>query len=109
VAGPLADWALMNLVASPSGLVWRVDREALRRLNEDASGRDLWSEAERLAADLRLTCIRGQRSHFVSNADAERLAKLGAEVRTLEGASHFLHVDQPQALLEMLEEVVRAE
>jgi pimeloyl-ACP methyl ester carboxylesterase len=105
VSGALADWVLMNLVGTPAGLAWRTDREQLRRLNEDASARDLWADAERLRE--RLLCVRGAESHFVSGSDAARLAQSGAKVVTLAGAGHFLHVDLPEALLDILEEETR--
>lgn len=105
VGGGLADWALMNLVATAQGLRWRVDRDALRRLNDNASPLDLWADAARVAA--RLVCVRGANSHFVSDSDFAHLESLGVHVHTLAGAGHFLHVDQPQALLALLEQEIR--
>lgn len=100
----LADWALMNLIASPEGLQWRIDRDALRRLNDNASAQDLWPEARRLAPFL--TSVRGANSQFVSEADVMKFAQLAVPVVTLAGAGHFLHVDQPQALLDRLEGII---
>ena len=46
--------------------------------------------------------IRGGKSDHVSDADAQRLTAAGCRVDTLEGASHFLHVDRPEELLDRI-------
>lgn len=96
------DWLLMNLVAAPDGgLVWRVDRGALAALLPRVLGVDLWPIVERQKA--RLTLVRGGSSTSVSDEDARRFeAVTGRAVVTLAGATHFVHVDQPQAVLALL-------
>ncbi len=103
VSPALADWALMNLVAGDAGFAWRIDRQQLARMNDEASARDLWPDAERLQH--KLVAIRGGASHFVSAADVERFSHLGVAVQTIAGAGHFLHLDEPQAVLAALQDL----
>lgn len=103
LSGPLADWLVMNLVPTPEGEVtWRFDRHALERLHRKTSGVDLWPAVERPGA--RVRCIRGGRSHYVTDADKARMEAAGCPVATLPEAGHFVHVDEPQALLRWLME-----
>jgi pimeloyl-ACP methyl ester carboxylesterase len=99
LAPPVAEWLLLNL--EPAGRVyqWRIDREALARLHARVSAEDLWPVVER-AGILRLTCVRGAASDYVSEADAQRLEAAGAQVVTIAEAGHFLHVERPQAVLD---------
>ena len=99
----LADWLVMNLVATPEGGVrWRFDRQALARLHQRVNGAELWAAVEHPGA--RVRCIRGGRSRYVTDADAARLEAAGCPVATLPEAGHFVHVDAPQALLQWLME-----
>jgi len=96
---PMADWLLMNLEADADNtLRWAVDRQALATLGANTRGDDLWSYAEKIGRKLKV--IYGTSSSFVTPQDAERLTKLGADVRPIQGASHYLHVDALPALLD---------
>jgi pimeloyl-ACP methyl ester carboxylesterase len=96
----IAEWLLMNLVHTDRGYVWRIDRHALARLHERANRADLWEAVERPVAPVR--CVRAERARYVDDADAERMRRAGCPVATIAGAGHFLHVDAPDALLELL-------
>ena len=100
-APALVEWLLMNLAATPGGgpYTWRIDRAALAALQRDHRDLDLWPAAAAAAAAGQLACVRAANSTFVSLDDAERLRRLGAQVETLAGAGHFIHIDQPAALL----------
>lgn len=95
----LVQWLLLNLSRGPSGVAWKQDRRALAALHEATRLETLWDTLT--AAPTR--CIRGERSGFVSDDDAERMQGLGVSVTTLPGAGHFLHVDQLNALVEQLQ------
>jgi pimeloyl-ACP methyl ester carboxylesterase len=49
-----------------------------------------------------LRCVRGERSPYVTDADARRLEAAGCPVITLAGAGHFLHVDALDRLVQVL-------
>jgi putative aminopeptidase FrvX len=46
--------------------------------------------------------IRGGRSHYVTDADKARLEAAGCPVATLPNAKHYVHTEEPQALLQWL-------
>lgn len=100
VAKGLADWVTMNLAVTVDGVQWRIDCQGLAAFNQRQFATDLW-EAVRLLGP-RCTCVRGERSQFVSDADVARFLQLGARVHTLAGAGHFVHVDNQPALLQLL-------
>ena len=99
LAPALADWLLLNLEAAGAGYRWRVDRHALARLHARVAAEDLWPIAEGARA-WALSCVRGGASRYVGDADARRLEAAGARVVTVPEAGHFLHVEQPRAVLE---------
>lgn len=99
---PLADWLLLNLEVAPEPprrVRWAIDRDALARLHDATLREDLWDvvEAERVP----LRCIRGERSRYVTAADAARMTALGCPVTTL-AAGHFVHVEALEALVAAL-------
>jgi esterase len=101
LSGPLTDWLLMNLEPAPDGGVhWRFDREALGAFHERVNGEQLWEALSRPGLPVR--CIRGGRGAYVTDADAARMEALGCPVDTLPNAGHFVHVDEPDALLRWL-------
>jgi pimeloyl-ACP methyl ester carboxylesterase len=99
LAPPIAEWLLLNLEPASAVYQWRIDREALARLHARVSAEDLWPVVER-AGTFPLTCVRGAASPYVSDADARRLEAAGARVVTIAEAGHFLHVEQPEAVLD---------
>ncbi len=100
VSEALADWLLMNVVVGPTGLSWRIDRQRLGALNATTRPADLWPLVA--THDPLLSCVRGGRSRFVSDADVRRLEERGALVETIPEAGHFVHVDTQPALLDIL-------
>jgi len=104
---PLIDWLLTNLIAQGEGFGWRVDRQALLDLRPTFNAVDLWAVLERARG--RVACIRGDLSPYVSDDAVRRMEALSCPVTTLAGAGHFLHVDQPQALLDALQAAVQGD
>jgi pimeloyl-ACP methyl ester carboxylesterase len=49
-----------------------------------------------------LRCVRGGASPYVGDADVRRLEAAGCPVATIAGAGHFLHAEQPQAVVDAL-------
>lgn len=101
LSAPMTGWLLLNLAADGRGLRWRIDRAAIAELHRRAAAEDLWPAIER-ERPYAIRCIRGGRSPFVPDGDVRRLAAAGCRVDTLDGAGHFLHVDRPLELVDLL-------
>jgi esterase len=97
---PLADWLLMNLDNAGGKVHWRIDRAALDRLHGNSMTEDLWDVVQ--GHEIPISCIRGGRSRYVSDAEAARLRAAGCPTTTLPDAGHFVHVDALPALLDLL-------
>lgn len=100
VSGPVADWLVMNLEADDGTYRWRIDREALSELARRGNADDLWPVVE--SGRVRVRCIKAAGSPYVTGRDVTRLRAAGVPVDVIKEAGHFLHVDQPEALLACL-------
>ncbi len=96
----LVDWLLMNVVRDGADFTWRIDREALARFHRALRDSDAWDVVESRLRPLRL--VRGDRSPYVTDAEARRLEAAGCPVITLADAGHFLHVDALDRLVDAL-------
>ena len=103
VPGPVADWLVMNLVHDDDrgDYAWRIDRAAMAELSRRTNAEDLWEVVE--AGKLKVRLIRGGASAYTSDDDADRFRAAGVPVDTVRGAGHFVHVDAPDLLLDLLE------
>jgi esterase len=93
----LAEWVLLNLEPAGTGYRWRVDRRALAELHRRVGVEDLWPSVES-PRPWALRCVRAGASAYVNDDDVRRLVAAGCPVATIEGAGHFLHVEQPGAV-----------
>jgi esterase len=100
------DWLLLNLVHEADGYRWRIDRPTLVALYAEIGAEDLWPAIEG-RHPYSVHVIRGGASDHVSEADVARFQAAGWGVDTLEGASHFLHVDRPRELLDRIVQGLR--
>jgi esterase len=102
----IAQWLAKNLERTVHGLTFAIDLTAIEALLSDHDRLDLWSVVEQPLADVRLHFVLGGRSGSVSRADRERLESLARrdqlELHVLPNAGHWLHVDDPSGLLELL-------
>lgn len=108
VARSVAQWLATNLVANESG-GWRfaLALEHLVALLEDFKRVDLWPLVDAEArAGARVSLVLGGRSEAVFGAELEqasRRARAGLlDVHTVADAGHWLHVDNPAGLLDVL-------
>jgi esterase len=98
---PLVDWLAMNLRADEGGGVrWRIDRAGLERLQGRVNAEDLWGVVER--GGVKVLCIRGDRSPYVTADDARRLEALGAAVSTV-ASGHDVHVEAIAQVVTLLQ------
>lgn len=104
----LASWMTTNLERTESGYRWVFDLERIEVLLEDYFQRDLWPYLEQRdfrSADLRMVVAeRSERFDATSRqhlADLEKAGRL--HYHLIPDAGHWLHVDNPGALLTLLE------
>ena len=97
-------WLLTNLRAGDGGFTWRFDRDALAALHDRTRNTDLWPLVDSTITDggLPARCIRGGRSGFVPDAEAQRMRAAGMDIATLVDAGHFVHVDALAELVTLL-------
>ncbi len=105
----LAQWVAMNLGPVGDdvggGLRLALDLDAVRSLLHDYYAIELWTAVEDPALPGEVRMVVGGRSTTVSAADRERLAALPASARVhthVVDAGHWLHIDAPAAVIELL-------
>lgn len=102
----IAQWLAMNLDRTEDGYAFRLSIPAVRELLDDYFETDLWSAVTQSRARVDLV-IAGESDVF-SAADRQYATQVADEssgrvrVHTLEGAGHWLHVDDPQGLQNVL-------
>ncbi len=104
---PLAQWLAMNVVPAPgdapgAGYALRLDLAAIREMVADYLVEDLWASALDPALGA-LELVIATRSDVVGPADRARVTPPPAHVHVeLVEAGHWLHVDAPEAIIELL-------
>jgi pimeloyl-ACP methyl ester carboxylesterase len=103
----IGDWLAMNLRPSEDGFRLRLDLDAVEALLDDYLSVDLWPVLERAAGARDFHVVVAGRSDAFDDADRARLAALAAReprvhAHLVEGAGHWVHVDAPDALFELL-------
>jgi pimeloyl-ACP methyl ester carboxylesterase len=111
IAKGVAQWLATNLVddADTDGPSWRfgLNLDRLRQLLDDFAAVDLWPQLEaEAAAGTHVALVFGGRSEAVYGAElehAQALANAGViALEVIANAGHWVHVDQPDALLGLL-------
>jgi len=102
-----AQWMGTNLKpvrGSPSGgLEWTFDLDGIADMYSSYEVTNLWPMLETRPKGCTVDFVRAERSAFVwTDEDAERLTELGARVHLLQDSSHWVHIDNPDGLLEIL-------
>lgn len=103
---PTARWMATNLERRGDAFRWRLDAAGLRALLDDFLATDAWAVIEDPPPGTELHVVRARSNSILSSADAERLGRLAArgepvELHELDGG-HWLHIDNPDGLLELL-------
>ncbi|MDP2341352.1 MAG: alpha/beta fold hydrolase [Deltaproteobacteria bacterium] len=100
---PLAQWMTTNL---DDQLGWKFDLAAIPEMLSSFGSLDLWPAVEAHRPSLRVHVVRGGRSDRWSQAELEHLQSAEAggvvDVHVIEKAAHWVHTDDPEALLSVL-------
>lgn len=107
--GPdLVGWLAMNVVREGGAFRFGLDLVAIRALLDDYFARDLWSLVDDPPGRVRLELVIGGASTVFDDADrahAHRAAEARPDrvrVHVVPGASHWVHVDAPDALVALV-------
>ncbi|WP_437287136.1 alpha/beta fold hydrolase [Sorangium sp. So ce406] len=110
----IAEWLAMNVRREGDGFRIRLDLDALNALLTDYFARDLWHVLEDPpvstgagAEERHVHVVLGGRSASISPASRARFEALAARapwvsVHVLKAAGHWLHVDDPEGLFEVI-------
>lgn len=102
----IAEWLAMNLQRTPDGFALALDLAGIGALLESYFSLDLWPVLEGSSA--RIDLVIGGRSQVWDESDRARIARLAAQkpervrVHVLAQAGHWLHVDDPQGVRQVL-------
>jgi esterase len=102
-----ANWLATNLKREPSGFVWRLNLDAIYELMLDYFRVDLWPVLESRASDSDFRVVVAERSDRWAPENRARLEQLaakhgGSALHVVPDAGHWLHVDNPVFLLELM-------
>jgi esterase len=110
--GPVfAGWMTTNLHAAPGGgLTWRFDLEAVEALLASYFETDFWPYLRAVPPSMSVHVVRAARSDRWRAADLAHFADVQANGRVrlhvLPDAGHWVHVDNPAALSDLLVEAL---
>lgn len=108
IAPALGLWLAKNLVREAGVLRFGLDLDAIAELLADHDREDLWSVVEAPDRATKLRFVLGGRSNTLATADRARLNELAErgviDLMELPDAGHWLHADDPDGLLALLEQ-----
>lgn len=106
----LARWMTTNLRRTPAGYAWRFDLDAAREMIADYFLADLWPVLDEPDPALCIDIVRAERSPRWTAEELARFDALpddcAARLRLLPDSGHWVHVDNPEGLLAMLDPVL---
>ena len=102
-----AQWMTTNLTPAPGAtageLTWVFDIEGIVAMYQSYEATDLWPMLETQPIGLSVDFVRAERSAFVwADEDVGRIGAYGGRVHYLANSSHWVHIDNPDGLLEIL-------
>lgn len=101
----LAQWMTTNLRSTGDGLRWRFDLDVISALLQDYAVTDAWPYLHDPARHAQIDVVRAERSERWSDAELARFAAAPDDVHLhlLPDAGHWVHVDNPEGLLQMIQ------
>jgi esterase len=95
---PVVEWLATSLRRGEAGWAWCFDIEAVSAMIQNYFEIDFWPYLRALGETPRVTVIRAERSDRWTDRELEPFANSRAQLLQLEGAGHWLHVDNPKGL-----------
>lgn len=106
----VARWLAMNLKADGPNFVFRLDLVAIRSLLIDYFKQDLWSHVEQPRKGLAIHLLIAENSTVFSPEDQKRALSLPlARTTVLKSTGHWVHVEQPKALIAWVMEALTSQ
>jgi len=102
----VAAWVATNLTMhhSGEGYEWVFNLNGIKQMYESYESSDLWNVIERPPQGLSIDFVKAERSTFRwAGADHHRIERHGASVHVLEDAGHWVHTDNPEGLLRIMQ------
>ena len=102
-----AQWMTTNLKPAKNGkkgtLDWVFDLDGIKDMYSSYEMTNLWPMLETQPKGLEVDFIRAERSAFVwAEEDVNRLLNTGARIHFLENSSHWVYIDNPNSLLQIM-------
>lgn len=98
----LASWMTTNLTRKADGFHWRFHLDGIEAMLADYAAADLWGVALDPAPGTDVFVVRAARSDRWTTDIVSRLHGPRTHLMVLEDAGHWVHVDNPSGLAEML-------
>jgi esterase len=100
----VAQWMTTNLKRSPEGLVWKFNLEGMRALITDYWRIDGWALLQEISQSVSLNLLRAERGMRWTEEATARVARVAPQANAplLVNSGHWVHIDQLDALIEMI-------
>jgi len=99
-----AQWMTTNLKPHGGGFEWAFDLAGIAELYASYEQTNLWGMLESQPKGLDVSFVRAERSAFLwTDEVVDRITALGAGVHLLPDSSHWVHTDNPDGLLQIME------
>jgi pimeloyl-ACP methyl ester carboxylesterase len=103
-----AQWLTTNLRlinANPETYLWKMDVQVIEKLFQSFLDSDFWPALENPPRGTEIHFVRAEKSKMWSNEIVKKLENLsnkGVHLHYLEKADHWVHIDNPNGLLEII-------
>ncbi len=94
---PLRQFLLQNLVRRNGRFSWRINLDSIK-----GNGLSLYGYPDDAPAYSDILFIRGEKSDYILSESDVKKAFPNSSLKTVKGAGHWLHSEQPDALLDLL-------
>ncbi len=99
----VSQWMTTNLVRTKDGFRWRMHLDGIEQMLSDYFVQDLWHTLEYPHTQLSTHLVRALRSDRWDDESIKRLESLEEDQYHTVDAGHWVHVDNPEALLDLFE------
>jgi pimeloyl-ACP methyl ester carboxylesterase len=98
----LGQWMTTNVRPGPEGFVWRFDLDGVEAMLRSYAATDAWPWIEDPRRRAAVHLVRGGRSERWTGETLARAARARVPVHLLPDAGHWVHVDDPDGLHQLL-------